>query len=343
MVAGDVGERARVGRSLSRQIVGLCVMAPTLLIVVYCVIILGASLLGGHLPSLVRLTHTRMQWMMSFVGGLMLGVALFHLLPHAVERLGGNLDQAIWWLLVGLLGMFFLIRTFQFHQHGPIESEDAGGDAGDPAHGGHDHDHGHSHGHGHEHAHEHGHGHSHEHGEQHRMSWIGVAIGLGLHTAIDGVALAADVASHAEAVSGFALFGLGTFLAIVLHKPLDALSITTLMAAGGSSLRTRQAVNAGFALMCPLGAVLFYFGFRGHGEVVGCALAFAAGVFLCISLSDLLPELQFHRHDLWHLSFALLLGIALAWLIHFIEPHQHNGPNNQQRPAAHVAGPADTG
>ena len=34
---------------------------------------------------------------------------------------------------------------------------------------------------------------------------------------------------------GFALFGLGTFLAVALHKPLDALSITSLMAAGGWS------------------------------------------------------------------------------------------------------------
>ena len=31
--------------------------------------------------------------------------------------------------------------------------------------------------------------------------------------------------------------------------------------------------------------------------VVGCALAFAAGVFLCIALADLLPEVAFHAHD----------------------------------------------
>ena len=38
------------------------------------------------------------------------------------------------------------------------------------------------------------------HLHQHRLSWIGLALGLGLHTILDGVALAASVmaGSHAE-------------------------------------------------------------------------------------------------------------------------------------------------
>ena len=54
------------------------------------------------------------------------------------------------------------------------------------------------------------------------------------------------------------------------------------------------------------------------------ALAFSAGVFLCISLSDLLPEVQFHSHDMWMLSGALLTGVGLAGLIGFAERgHTH--------------------
>ncbi len=49
--------------------------------------------------------------------------------------------------------------------------------------------------------------------------------------------------------------------------------------------------------------------------MVGCGLAFSAGVFLCISLSDLLPELEFHAHDRVVLSLALIAGIALAYAI----------------------------
>jgi zinc and cadmium transporter len=57
------------------------------LLVLYCLLIVVASLAGGWLPSLVQLTHNPMQTMVSFVGGLMLGIALFHLIPHASHQL----------------------------------------------------------------------------------------------------------------------------------------------------------------------------------------------------------------------------------------------------------------
>ncbi len=41
------------------------------------------------------------------------------------------------------------------------------------------------------------------------------------------------------------------------------------------------------------------------------ALAFSAGTFLCIALSDLLPELQFHSHDRLKLSISLIAGFCL--------------------------------
>jgi zinc and cadmium transporter len=64
-----------------------------------------------------------------------------------------------------------------------------------------------------------------------------------------------------------------------------------------------------------------------HPEVVGIALCFAAGAFLCISTSDLLPEVQFHRHDRVKLSLALLLGVAIAAAIVLVETggHEHHG------------------
>ena len=119
------------------------------------------------------------------------------------------------------------------------------------------------------------------------------------------------------------------FLAILLHKPLDALSITSLMQAGGWTRRMQQAVNGGFALMCPLGAGAFLvFADRmvdQPHQLVGTALAISAGVFLCISLSDLLPEVQFHRHDRLKLSTTLILGVLVAYGMRYVEPaHLHH-------------------
>ena len=154
-----------------------------------------------------------------------------------------------------------------------------------------------------------------------------------------GAAIQADTLGHAA--SG--LFSVGVFAAIVLHKPLDAMSITSLMVASGWSLRSRWLVNTVFALMCPLGALLFFWGVEqinvDQGLLVGAALAFSAGVFLCISLSDLLPEVQFHKHDSAKLTLALLLGITLAYAIGFLEPehaHQQSLVQPAHQPEPHL-------
>jgi len=114
------------------------------------------------------------------------------------------------------------------------------------------------------------------------------------------------------------------FLAILLHKPLDAMSITTVMEAGGWSTGARRVANILFALMCPLGALLFYFGvdllFESTNYVVAVALAFSAGAFICIALSDLLPEVHFHSHDRGKLTLAFLFGILVAYGIGNLEP-----------------------
>ena len=46
---------------------------PSTVLLIYCVCIVLASLAGGWLPSVLRLTHLRMQLTMSMVAGLMLG------------------------------------------------------------------------------------------------------------------------------------------------------------------------------------------------------------------------------------------------------------------------------
>lgn len=256
---------------------------------VYCVLVVLASLLGGALPSRLHLTHTRLQVTVSFVAGLMLGVALLHMIPHAAHYT--SIDGTARWAVVGLLVMFFLIRLFHFHEHevamGHGEGEEAPLSPAPP--------------------------------HPHSLGWVGVAVGLSIHSAVDGVALASSTLAEEGPFAG-----VGTFLAVFLHKPLDALAITSLMAASGWPSRTRRLVNVGFALICPLGAALFVIGAgTGSAALLGAALAFAAGAFLCISLGDLLPELQFHRHDRLKLSLALIAGVALAYGVTFLEHGMH--------------------
>ncbi len=288
-------------------------MWPALVIITYCILIALASLVGGWLPTVMRLSHTRMQLMMSFVGGLMMAVALLHLMPHAVMQTD-SLDYASWSAVLGLLTIFFMIRVFHVHQHAPGEPhEHDDSQPADPDHQCHHHVHDAS-------------------PESLQLSWIGLFVGMSIHSLIDGVALAASVTVSAEHDSTWGLLGIGTFVAVFLHKPLDSLPIATMMLAGGWSDRWRKVINVLFALICPLGALLFYFGVREvvaeQHLAVGCALGFAAGVFLCISLADILPEIKFHQHDRVKLTAALLLGVALAYGIGLLEPeHAHDHKN----------------
>src|SRR5215212_7549226 len=104
---------------------------PTILLAYYCALILVASIIGGMIPVWFQLTHRWMQFAISFVAGVMLGIGVLHMLPHALtdataaaERYGVALPAgeesiqvrlnaatvAVRWitisLLAGMLAMF---------------------------------------------------------------------------------------------------------------------------------------------------------------------------------------------------------------------------------------------
>lgn len=271
------------------------------------------------------MTHTRTQLMMSLVSGLLLGIAVFHMLPHAVYSSDISIDTLARYLMLGLLTMFFLQRLFHFHHHEyDVES-------------------------GMEH-HEYSHAASCEHGVGREPdavaktdlgnAGLGVIIGLGIHSFMDGLALAfsikADWMMHDlnhHAASGFAgLAAFGVFFAILLHKPLDALTLRMFLKEKGASTRRQLVVLLGYALICPAVVTLILLtsdvfsetGLAISPAIVSSVLAFSAGMFLCIALSDLLPEIHFHDHDRGKMALMLLLGVGLSLAIGMVESdHRH--------------------
>jgi zinc and cadmium transporter len=270
---------------------------------IWCGSVAAASVAGGLLPSLVRWTHRRLQMALSFVSGVMLGVAFFHMLPHAVMAKAhgdgvdhADLDPVMLAAAAGFLAMFFVERFASFHQH-----EVPGSSC------------------------EHGHDHGHQ-PPVGRLTWVGAAMGLTLHGLLEGVALASSVIAATTLHPGMALAGFGTFLVILLHKPFDSMTLVTLFRAGGRQGGGVHLLNLLYGLVVPLGAGLFMAGVgAADSGTVALALAFSAGTFLCIAGSDLLPELQFHRHDRLALSAMLAFGVALAWGVGRFESAQHGG------------------
>jgi len=297
---------------------------PAMLLAVYCLLVLAASMFGGRLPRLIRMTHLRTQLLMSGVGGLMLGIALLHLLPHGAEVLGSNTQMGVG-ALIGLVTMFLLIRLFHTHDHGiPVEADDP------PSCDDHSHDHDHHH-HSLSHL-------DHDHDPK-GISWTGLFFGLALHTLVDGVALASSVMADAQHGAWLGLAGLGTFLAVALHKPLDAFAITSVMNKQNWSIRYQSIANFAFSLACPLGAGLFYWGaqtFSDHSAALGWGLAISAGFFIGIALADLLPEVAFHDHDRGKLTAALLAGIAIAVAIESLPGHHHGVHDHEMHDHGHA-------
>jgi zinc and cadmium transporter len=291
----------------------------TSMLVIYAIASILASLAGGFFPFIFQVTHTRLQTAISFIAGLMLGMALLHMIPHAAEETQ-SLDRAVAWALGGFLVMFFLQRMFHYHHHGEQE-----GSAAETACCG---------------AH-------HAAPVSRKLSWLAVSLGLGFHSLLDGLALAAAVTIGIQ--NGVGWVGLGTALAVILHKPFDSMAVVTLMQADGRSASLRRKVNFVIALIAPLGMGLAVLGLGEVAEsnhlVLGCALGFCGGGFLCIACSDLLPELHFHAHDQTRLSLALVAGLAVSILVGQMEPaghgHDHNDKceNNQPTQSEHPITP----
>ena len=286
----------------------------TLALGLSCLSVVLVSLLGGLLPLVSTLTHTRLQLYLSFAAGTMLGAAFFHMMPEAVAS---GSATTLRWAAGGLTALFLLERFFAFHHH----EAPASGDGNDHAHDRHDH----------------GHGHDHEHAtdaqrarvEAPTLNWAAAAVGLAVHSLIGGVALASAVVTDYAVRGGFGAASWGVLLATVVHKPADSLTVVSLMLRARSPQWLAHVVNLGFSLMIPIGVALFLVGVLlldapTSGALTASALAFSAGTFLCIALSDLLPELHFHSHDRTKLSVAFLLGLGLMLVSSFGEgDHAH--------------------
>src|SRR3954449_6361023 len=123
---------------------------PTILLAYYCALILVASIIGGMIPVWFQLTHRWMQFAVSFVAGVMLGIGVLHMLPHAITDATAAAQaapslaavsaaattqtafaEAVRWimisLLAGMLTMFFIERFFSFHHH-DVPDDEAPGD-----------------------------------------------------------------------------------------------------------------------------------------------------------------------------------------------------------------------
>ena len=281
-------------------------MSPYLLALLFSLPIVGASLVGGWLPNVIKFTHTKTQVFLAFVSGFMIGISVLHLLPHGIEQIASVYDESAvplgaMCMLAGVVIMFGFLRLLSFHDHEPESALDN----------------------------------TQETNRTVQATWITVVAGMSVHTLFEGFALGSslgiehgiDLDHHDEGGLDDLSLTFAVALAIVLHKPLDALTVVGVMKHAGIAKKSLWLTNTGFALVCPIGVLLALFFLReilhDYEHILGILLAFVSGAFLCVALADLLPEAFRHRHDRFKIFVAFLCGVLLTYIYWLFTPHVH--------------------
>lgn len=130
------------------------------------------------------------------------------------------------------------------------------------------------------------------------VSWIGLLI----HSTIDGVVIGAGFEVSQS-------LGILSTLAVLLHELPEGISTMSVMLYGGHTIKEAVRQSSWVALATPIGALGTYFLLRNiDTSFLGILLAIAAGSFLYVAASDLIPEI--HKKSKWG-NIALTLGGVL--------------------------------
>lgn len=131
-------------------------------------------------------------------------------------------------------------------------------------------------------------------------------IGDSIHNFVDGILIAAAF------LVSFPL-GVGVAIGVIAHEiPQEIADFVVMMTAGFKRSKIIL-LNLASASTTILGALLAYLTLSATKGMIPYVLAIAAGVFIYVALSDLIPIIHHHsehKHDFIHF-FMLLSGIAL--------------------------------
>lgn len=211
--------------------------------------------------------------MVAFAAGAMFGDALIHLLPEAVEELGFSLEVSFA-VLAGIIVMFIVEKIIHWQHHHS---------AGEPG----------------PHIH---HAHTHVHSQKEPYAWVNL-IGDGFHNFIDGLVIGAAYLVSVPV-------GIATTLAVVFHEIPQEIGDFGVLLHGGFSTKEALSLNLVTAGSAIAGVLLVFVLGNWISSLTVWLIPFAAGVFLYIAGSGLIPEL--HKEVEWKKSAVQLVCFVLG-------------------------------
>ena len=138
-------------------------------------------------------------------------------------------------------------------------------------------------------------------------------IGDSVHNFIDGLILAASFSISLS-------LGLTTTFAIAAHEIPQEIGDFGVLIFGGFEKKKALILNFGVALIIVLGGIIGYFISKTIDQAAVLLLPFAAGGFIYIAATDLVPEIKKELNIKKSMAtlFVFLFGIMIMWFIKFV-------------------------
>ncbi len=241
------------------------------------------SLIGVVTIAVSKERLSRMVFfLVALASGALLGDSFIHLIPEAFETLGAQHSSLL--ALAGIAAFFALEKIFRWH-HGHHEEDSLGGE-------------------------------NRHHPEARRTASLGrlILVSDGVHNFIDGIILAGSFLVSVPV-------GIATALAVVLHEIPQEIGDFGVLLHAGYSRGEALFFNFLSALTAFAGVFAAFLIGAGIERFSQAMIPFAAGSFLYIATSDLLPEIKEHRSVGSSLVELLGLGIGVGamYLLLFLE------------------------
>lgn len=254
--------------------------------------VLLATVTGGLIAVLVaswlayKVFAHYLHHMVSLSVGVLLSVALLHLLPEAFESGAADAHVLFGLMLASLIG-FFVLEKIALLRHS--------------------------------HHHE-GDGHHHHHGHDRHEAGRGgvlILIGSSLHNLCDGVLVAAAFLTDP-------LLGVLTAASIIVHEVPHKLGDFVVLLNAGLARRRAFALILFTSLCSAVGGIIGFFVLQQAQDWVPYVLVVAASSFLYISVADLMPQMHERVSLADAVPQLLLVGVGVA-LIYSVTTLMHHG------------------
>lgn len=142
----------------------------------------------------------------------------------------------------------------------------------------------------------------------HTITSLSAFAGLAIHSFFDGLALAAAFVAGEEV-------GIMVLIALCLHKSVVVFSLASTLLMSENKKKAWKFIIA-FSIISPLATIVSYLCMNsGSMDFAGPALCFSVGIFMFVTLCDMVPEAFHHKDKGFGQIGTLVLGLIVVILV----------------------------